>query len=107
MDDDNSSYQVFLRFNFEFDKDKEKAKSKQNPKSIKTTKLILKNKETEGVKETIKVDDIEQTIDELLAADVEALKGLNQEIDQDLSDEIKVLDAKLEVVDIENIKQPK
>ena len=54
---------------------------------------------------------MEQAIDELLAADVKALKEFNQEIDQatgqNLTDEIKVLDVKLEVIDIENIKQPK
>jgi len=48
-----------------------------------------------------------QNIDELFAADIEALKELNQEIDQDLPDEIKVSDEKLKVIDIENIKQPK
>jgi hypothetical protein len=100
VDDDNSSYQVFLRFNFEFDK----AKLKSKPKTIKAIKPILEIKEIEEAKET---SNIEQTIDELLAADIEALEELNQEVDQELSDEIKVLDVKLEVVDIENIKQPK
>ena len=99
VDDDNSSYQVFLRFNFGFGEDREKVKPKQKP--IKTTKLALE------VKEAKETDDIEQTIDELLAADIKTLQELNQEIDQNLSDEIKVLEVKLEVVDIENIKQPK
>ena len=86
VDDDNSSYQVFLRFNFEFDKVKTKLKQKLD--LVKTAKPTI---EIKGVKE--------QTIDELLAADVELLEGLNQEI--------KPLDVKLEVVDIENIQQPK
>jgi hypothetical protein len=87
VDDDNSSYQVFLRFNFEFGK----AKSKEDPKprSIKATKPALEIKEAKKSKQAKKTDDIEQTIDELLAADVEALEQLNQEI---------------KVVDIENIK---
>ena len=38
-------------------------------------------------------------IDELLAADVEALEDLNQEI--------KAVDIEFEVVDVKNIKQPK
>jgi len=38
-------------------------------------------------------------IDELLAADVEALEDLNQEI--------KAVDVEFEVVDVKNIKQPK
>ena len=105
VDDDNSSYQVFLRFNFEFGKVKIKPKQKQ--KSIKTTEPTLEIKESEKVKETTKADDIEQTIDELLAADIEALAVLNQTADQNLSKEIKALDLKLESVDIENIKQPK
>ena len=103
VDDDNSSYQVFLRFNFGFGEDREKVKPKQKP--IKTTKLALE------VKEAKETDDIEQTIDELLAADIEALKDLNQNVDQkmnqDLPDEIKALNEKLETTDIENIKQPK
>lgn len=86
VDDDNSSYQVFLRFNFGFDKVKTKLKQKLD--LVKTAKPTI---EIKGVKE--------QTIDELLAADVELLEGLNQEI--------KPLDVKLEVVDIENIQQPK
>ena len=97
VDDDNSSYQVFLRFNFEFDKVKIKPKQKQ--KSIKTTEPTLEIKESEKVKETTKADDIEQTIDELLAADVEILEELNQKI--------KVADIKFESVEFENIKQPK
>ena len=97
MDDDNSSYQVFLRFNFEFGKVKIKPKQKQ--KSIKTTEPTLEIKESEKVKETTKADDIEQTIDELLAADVEILEELNQKI--------KVADIKFESVEFENIKQPK
>ena len=69
VDDDNSSYQVFLRFNFEFGK----AKLKTKEKLIKTIMPILDIVEIEDVKE--------QSIDELLAADVEALKELNQEIE--------------------------
>ena len=112
VDDDNSSYQVFLRFNFEFGE----AKSKEDPKpkSVKAGKPILEVKETEedkAAKESNEINNVEQTIDELLAADVKALEVLNQvsvqEIDQNLYDEIKVLDVKLEVIDIENIKQPK
>jgi len=53
------------------------------PKSIKTYNQELEVKEP---------TDIEQSIDELLTADIEALKELNQEI---------------EAVDAENIKQPK
>jgi len=83
VDDDNSSYQVFLRFNFEFGEAELKAEPKPKKKSIKTTEPALEVKET---------DDVDQIIDELLAADIEALKELNHEI---------------EVVDSENIKQPK
>ena len=97
VDDDNSSYQVFLRFNFEFGEVKIKPKQKQ--KSIKTTEPTLEIKESEKVKETTKADDIEQTIDELLAADVEILEELNQKI--------KVADIEFESVEFENIKQPK
>jgi len=89
---------VFLRFNFEFDKVKTKLKQKLD--LVKTAKPTI---EIKGVKE--------QTIDELLAADIEALKDLNQNVDQkmnqDLPDEIKALNEKLETTDIENIKQPK
>ena len=112
VDDDNSSYQVFLRFNFEFGE--AKSKTDPQPKSVKTAKPILEVKETEedkAAKESNEINNVEQTIDELLAADVKALEVLNQvsvqEIDQNLYDEIKVLDVKLEVIDIENIKQPK
>jgi len=62
---DNSSYQVFLRFNFEFNKPKLKAKL------IKATKPTL---EVETIEDAKKSDNTDQTIDELLAADVEALK---------------------------------
>ena len=98
-----------MRFNFEFGEAKSKADPK--PKSVKAAKSEFEIKETEEDKETKRIDNVEQTIDELLAADVEALEALNQasghEIDQNLYDEIKVLDVKLEVIGIENIKQPK
>jgi len=103
---------VFLRFNFEFGEAKPKADPK--PKSVKVAKPILEVKETEEdkeAKESNKIDNVEQTIDELLAADIEALEAFEQEVDQatgqNLYDEIKVLDVKLKVIDIENIKQPK
>ena len=103
VDDDNSSYQVFLRFNFEFGK--ANPKSDPKPKPVKATKPALK------IKEAKESNDVGQTIDELLAADIEALKDLNQNVDQkmnqDLPDEIKALNEKLETTDIENIKQPK
>jgi hypothetical protein len=85
VDDDNSSYQVFLRFNFGFDK----AKENPRPNIIKIINPTLEIKEVEEAKE---IDNIERSIDELLAADIKALEDLNQEI---------------EVIGIENIKQPK
>ena len=108
VDDDNSSYQVFLRFNFEFGEAKSKVDPK--PKSVKAGKPILEVKETEEDKEAKKsneINNVEQTIDELLAADIKALAALNQTADQNLSKEIKALDLKLEAVGIENIKQLK
>jgi hypothetical protein len=105
VDDDNSSYQVFLMLNLEFGEAKSKADPK--PKSVKATKLILEVKETEEdkeAKESNEINNVEQTIDELLAADVKALEAFEQEVDQatgqNLYDEIKVLDVKLEVIDI-------
>ena len=55
VDDDNSSYQVFLRFNFEFGE----AKSKEDPKpkSVKAGKPILEVKEIEEDKEVIYLND--------------------------------------------------
>ncbi len=38
---------------------------------------------------------------------MEALKELNQKTGQNLPDEIKTLDVKLKVIDLENIKQSK
>ena len=112
VDDDNSSYQVFLRFNFEFGE--AKSKTDPQPKSVKTAKPILEVKETEedkAAKESNEINNVEQTIDELLAADIEALEAFEQEVDQatdqSLYDEIKVLAVKFEVIGIENIKQPK
>ena len=87
VDDDNSSYQVFLRFNFGFEKDK--------PKLVFDPK-VDKQKDNKEVKEA---DDAQQSIDELLSADVEALEELNQEV--------KVADVEFEVVGIKNIKPPK
>ena len=55
VDDDNSSYQVFLRFNFEFGEAESKADPK--PKSVKAAKLILEVKETEEDKEVIYLND--------------------------------------------------
>ena len=103
---------MFLRFNFEFGEAKSKAESK--PKSVKAAKPILEVKETEedkAAKEFNEINNVEQTIDELLAADLEALEAFEQEVDQatgqNLYDEIKTQNVKLEVIDIENIKQPK
>ena len=98
VDDDNSSYQVFLRFNFEFGEAKEKPRAVSTSKSgdIKTIKATLETKEDKEAKE---VDNVEQTINELLAADIEALEELNQATDQktnqDLPDVIKILDVNL------------
>ena len=74
----------------------------------KATKSEYEIKEDKKAKESNEINNVEQTIDELIAADVEALEVLNQvsvqEIDQNLYDEIKVLNIKLKVIDIENIK---
>jgi|GEM_PF-921240 len=101
VDDDNSSYQVFLRFNFGFDKDKAKAKQELKSKAslTKATKPTLEIKEFEEVKESKEIDDVDQMIDELLNADIEALEELNQEV--------KAVDVEFEVVDVKNIKPPK
>ncbi|SHN92600.1 hypothetical protein BHECKSOX_1114 [Bathymodiolus heckerae thiotrophic gill symbiont] len=93
----------FLRFNFEFGGVKARSRSDV----IKSEKLTLDVKEVEEVKDTRKSNNIEQSIDELLAADMEALKELNQKTGQNLPDEIKTLDVKLKVIDLENIKQSK
>jgi len=103
VDDDNSSYQVFLRFNFEFGKIKPlkqkdvelKVKLESKPNLIKTVEPILEVEKSGESEEAKNVDDIEQSIDELLAADIKALEELNQETGQDLSDEIKDLDKNL------------
>ncbi len=107
VDDDNSSYQVFLRFNFEFGGAKQKTSKNPKPETIKATKLILEIKEAEEAEEAKEIENVEQTIDELLAADIEALEELDQKMDQEAPQEVKVLDIKSEVTDIENIKQPK
>jgi len=93
VDDDNSSYQVFLRFNFGFEKDKPKLAF--DPKVDKQKE----NKADKEAKEIKEIDDAQQSIDELLSADVEALEELNQEV--------KVADVEFEVVDVKNIKPPK
>ncbi|MBL7005185.1 MAG: hypothetical protein ISR69_14295, partial [Gammaproteobacteria bacterium] len=78
VDDDNSSYQVFLRFNFGFGETKAKPKTDLKQISIKTAKSTLEIKEAKEVKETKKVVNIGQNIDELLAADIKSLEELNQ-----------------------------
>jgi hypothetical protein len=82
VDDDNSSYQVFLRFNFEFKDPK--------PKKIIIPKVEVKDNEV------IDLLTIDFDIDDNLA--IESIEDLELAVSDELK-ELDILDLKLETVD--------
>ena len=85
MDDDNSSYQVFLRFNFEF-------KDSKTPKPKKIIKPNIEIKDNE----VIDLLTIDSDVDNNLA--IESIEDLELAVSDELK-ELDTLDLKLETVD--------